>query len=529
MLYPVRIPKLSRVTQTIAAEPSIPNKNLPSTAGMTTKVVKGSLWTLIGQVAPLAVSLVATPFTIRLLGAEGYGVLVLAVLIPTYLGFADLGMSIASTKFASEAYAEGDADKEARIVRTAALIAFLSSLPFAAVIFLFSGWLAALFNVPEHLLAEASLALKFAAVTFVLNFLNAIFNTPQLTRLRMDLNTLVTSGFRMLGIIATPIVIYLGGGIVGATLVLMAASLLTLAGHIFASGRLLPELFQVTISKGMLRPLSRFGGAYAVSTVAALLLGSSEKFILAHSTTIKQLAYYSVAFTIATMLTMFSGSMTQSLIPAFSQLQAGADRERLSQLYARCIRLTAIAFFPAVVLVALIGKPFLTIWAGEDFGRESVAPLYILLAGLLLNAIAYFPASIVITSGRTDTLARIYWTELALYIPLALWLVSSYGAVGAAAAWSIRVILDAVVLGVLAYRTSGVSIGKVPYTAFAAFAVLVAPVALVQYYGVLEVAVIAASAAAFLAYGFLVWNTLLTTEEVAWLRMRVNDRFIKQH
>ena len=27
----------------------------PSTAGMTTKVVKGSLWTLAGQVAPLAV------------------------------------------------------------------------------------------------------------------------------------------------------------------------------------------------------------------------------------------------------------------------------------------------------------------------------------------------------------------------------------------------------------------------------------------------------------------------------------------
>lgn len=75
---------------------------------MTTKVVKGSLWTLAGQVAPLAVSLVATPFVIRLLGAESYGVLILIGLIPTYLGFAAFGMSMASTKFGSEAYAEGD-------------------------------------------------------------------------------------------------------------------------------------------------------------------------------------------------------------------------------------------------------------------------------------------------------------------------------------------------------------------------------------------------------------------------------------
>jgi O-antigen/teichoic acid export membrane protein len=131
----------------------------PSTAGMTTKVVKGSLWTLGGQVAPLGVSLVTTPFVIRMLGAESYGVLILVGLIPTYLGFADFGMSMASTKFASEAYAEGDATREARIVRTAGLISLCTSLPFGIAIFALSGRLAAVFNVPAHLHAEASLAL----------------------------------------------------------------------------------------------------------------------------------------------------------------------------------------------------------------------------------------------------------------------------------------------------------------------------------------------------------------------------------
>jgi len=48
---------------------------------MTTKVVKGSLWTLAGQVAPLGVSLVTMPFVIRMLGAESGGVLILVGLI----------------------------------------------------------------------------------------------------------------------------------------------------------------------------------------------------------------------------------------------------------------------------------------------------------------------------------------------------------------------------------------------------------------------------------------------------------------
>src|SRR5580765_3927840 len=98
---------------------------------MTTKVVKGSLWTLAGQVLPLIASLVATPFTIRLLGSEAYGVVILVGLIPTYFSFADFGMGIASTKFGSEAYGQGDTRKEGEVVRTAAVVAFLSSLVIA--------------------------------------------------------------------------------------------------------------------------------------------------------------------------------------------------------------------------------------------------------------------------------------------------------------------------------------------------------------------------------------------------------------
>ena len=75
---------------------------------MTTKVVKGTLWTMVGLMVPILLSLVSTPIVTRLLGAEGYGLLVLILLIPNYLNFADFGMNIASTKFGSAAYAEGD-------------------------------------------------------------------------------------------------------------------------------------------------------------------------------------------------------------------------------------------------------------------------------------------------------------------------------------------------------------------------------------------------------------------------------------
>lgn len=418
----------------------------PPTAGMTTKVVKGSLWTLAGQVAPLGVSLVTTPFTIRLLGAEGYGVLVLIGLIPTYLGFADFGMSMASTKFGSEAYAEGDPEKEARIIRTAAAIALASSLPVAALLMIFAGTITGLFNVPEHLAANATAALRIAAVGMVINFLCGIFNTPQLARLRMDLNTLITAIPRILGQIATPIAIYLGYGITGAMSALLAASVLTLFAHIAVSGRLLPQLFEGKIDRTRIRPLLNFGTTIVISLAAGVLLANVEKLVLPRVTSVTILAYYSVAFTVATALTLFSSSMLQSLIPAFSRIFAVNDLERAQDLYSRTIRINLIAFLPIASFLMLAAKPFFTVWAGENFGLESTPSFYVLLVGLMFSFTTPATGAVMVATQNTKVMAILYWAEIVPYIALAAILTHFFGAVGAAMAWSARMLADAVIL-----------------------------------------------------------------------------------
>ncbi len=96
----------------------------------------------------------------------------------------------------------------------------------------------------------------------------------------MDLNTLVTSGFRIVGIVATPLVLYFGGGVFGVVTVLMIASVLTLTGHIYASGRFCRNFFSGTIDRQLIRPLLRFGGVLAVSAVAGVVLANLEKLVL---------------------------------------------------------------------------------------------------------------------------------------------------------------------------------------------------------------------------------------------------------
>lgn len=494
-----------------------------STGGLTTKVVKGSFWTLAGQVAPLVVSFVTARLVIGMLGDKGYGVLVWVSLIPTYFLFADFGMGIASTKFASQAFADGDPEKEARIVRTTAFVALLSSLPFAVAMFAFSPWVARYFEVREEFLADASLGLKLAAITFVVNFMNTIFNTPQLTRLRMDLNTFVTSGFRMLGMIATPVVLYLGFGIPAAAEVLLGASLLTLAGHLFISGRLLPQLFAFTLEREQMRTLLKFGGAFVGAGIAGTVLVNAEKGILTKTVSTDALGYYSIAFTVAAIVPMFSVAMIQSLIPAFSQLQGKEDLGRLNALFSRGLRLNMIVTVPALVVLAIVAKTFFSIWLkDENFVRESPRPLYLLLCGIAFSVLAHFPYASILAAGRTDIFAKLYWIQLVLYVPLVWLLTTKFGIAGAAAAWSIRGIADTFCLFVIAKNIAGVSfrvqrIGRFCMTIL----VMALPLVFYFYRGELDVPVAIATIAALGLYALLVWRWVLEREETAWLAERL--------
>jgi O-antigen/teichoic acid export membrane protein len=505
--------------------PSIESE-IPSTKGMTTKVVKGSLWTLGGQILPLLVSLVSTHFVIKFLGAEGYGIVILVGLIPNYFAFADFGMGIASTKFGSEAYGQGQPEKEGEITRTAAFITLLTTLLFAVPIFIFSHWIVAdWFKVSENNQTSASLALKITSVSFVFGILASVLNTPQLSRLRMDLNTLVNAGPKILMAIATPIVLYFGGYVVEAIWVAFFASLLILAGTIFTSGRLLPELYRPTINKAYFKPLLKFGSGWLIAMIAAILLTNLEKFFLTRLVSVESLAFYSVAFTFANMAAMFSLAMTQSLVPAFSQLLAPDKRVEFDTLFSRSIRLNLIWLLPAIMFLFVVAKPFFTIWAGAEFGRQSSTPFYILLVGLFFNILAYIPHSTITASGRTDIFAKLYWIELVLYIFAVVWFVSSYQIVGAAIAWSMRISIDAFAVIWLTKKIVGVSFKFFDH--FVSLVIgailLLPPVIFAAFYDNFSVWLFPLVLICTALYSLLIWKTFVDNDERKWIKSKIEN------
>jgi O-antigen/teichoic acid export membrane protein len=520
--------RLSHVTPDLTADSiAEPIRQPPSTAGMTTKVVKGSMWTLGGSVLPLAVSFISTPFIIRFLGSESYGVLLLVGLIPTYFSFADFGMGIASTKFASEAYGQGNEKKEAEVVWTAAAIAAATAMLVALPIFLFSYSIVAILNVPDTLLDQASIALKITSVSFVLGVLGSVLNSPMAARLRMDLNTITGAVPRILLAVITPFIFYLGGDIVDAVWCVFIIGLATFGFVFYFSGRLLPELFRPVINRDLIRPLLKFGSGWILAMIAAMLLVNFEKLALTRMVSVKSLAYYSVAFTFANMAATFSTAMLQSLVPAFSQLLGPGKKREFNGLFVRAMRLNIIFLFPSIAVMAVGAKPFFSLWAGPEFAAESTIPFYFLLAGLLFNVLAYIPHSTITSHGRTDIFARLYWMELAIYVIAVVVLIAYFGIVGAAIAWSFRVALDAFIIMYFARRTSGVPFVFLRRWGVLSLALLtlLPCVLFVIRYDNFSPWVVVITAFCLATYSITIWFGYVELEERVWITTRVANYF----
>lgn len=493
---------------------------------MTTKVVKGSMWTLAGSVAPLAVSFISTPFVIRFLGTESYGLLLLVGLIPTYLMFADFGMGVAATKFASEAYGKGDPASESAYVKIASAVCLISSAVLFLPIFILAERVVPIFGVPPELYGEASLALRISTVAFVLSLLSTVVSAPQLARLRMDLNSIVNGGPKVVMALATPLILYLGGGLVGAVWLGLLASILSLALSLYFSSTFLPKLLFSPTDRSLIRPLLVFGRGWFFASVAATLLGNMEKLILAKLVSVAALAHYSVAFALAGMVSIFSIALRQSLLPAFAQLSHPEKQPELEALVERGMRMIMVLAIPGIVLLCVVARPFFTLWAGEGFGRESTVPFYILAVGLFFSLIAYIPHSTIVAHGRTDIFARLYWAELFSYAIVASVSIYAFGILGAAMAWTLRVIADSVIVMILAKRITNTSFGLAPNVRVLGWSLIIMlPLVFLALYDNFSFLLLVLAPLTGFAYAIFVWFGVIDETEKTWMRARMSFLF----
>ena len=481
-------------------------------------VARSGLWTVTGQLAGLLVAIVATPFTIRLLGGARYGLWALLQTGLVWVGLADLGMTTASTRFAGEAHERGDDHGEAVATWTATAISVLATCVVAGIAAVLARPIVTgLMHAPRDLVTPGTIALRIAAIGVIVAAATGNLSTPLAVRLRWRTYTWITQGGAILQVILIPIVLVaLGGGVISAATVATVTGGVALASLFVVAARLQPAMRRPRVSRSVARRMLAFSFPLTLAGAAELPLTTADRILLGYYRSTVVVAYYTVAMRLATLASMVPAAASQPLFPAVIRLRAGGREAASRRLYAQILTVTFLLFTPLLLLVALMAKPFLSLWAGHAYGLHSTLPCYLLLFGVWISALGWLAQTYLVAADHGPTIARIRLLEIVPYIAVAALLTSQFGATGAAIAWSARVAIDALAYFALGWRALRLPVSPLSERGTRSV-VLLLGLALAVFaigQGTSGIAPRAACSVALLAtYGLLLWRLVLVDAE----------------
>jgi O-antigen/teichoic acid export membrane protein len=408
---------------------------------------------LVGHGVPLLAAVFAIPLLIAELGTERFGVLTLVWVLVGYFSLFDLGLGRALTQAVAERIGAGREDEIPGVAWTALLLMLLLGSVGALLLGRFVPWIVdEVLTIPAELAHETRSAFLLLAYSLPIIITTAGFRGVLEAKQCFGLVNAIRLPLGIFFFVGPLLVLPFSSSLVPIVAVTLAGRVAGWIAHAVCCFREIPRLRHVRFPKlDDVGRLLRFGGWMTVSNVISPLMVYLDRFLIGALLSVAAVAYYVTPHEVVTKLWVLSGALTGVLFPAFAMSFAG-NRERMVLLLDRGLKISFAVIFPFVLLLVALAHEGLEVWLGPVFAQHSAPVLQWLAVGVFITSISTIPFNAVQGAGRADLIAKLHLIELPLYLLLAWWLIGAYGIIGAAAAWGIRIAVDAVVFFVIMVR-----------------------------------------------------------------------------
>lgn len=275
---------------------------------------------------------------------------------------------------------------------------------------------------------------------------------------RFDLVNLLQGLSGLAQWIGSMIIVRLGGSLLAIVWLTVIIRVLGSLLSFLLACQVFPELVRVRPkdTRQTLSTLLRFGGWLTLSQLVSPVTRYLDRIFIASFHSIRAVTFYTVPYEALSRFQVFPQSLTTTLFPAFAEKQALHNTtEAVRGLYDRAIEYVLLIMLPIGVTLAVYGHEILAVWLGGQFPQESTGVFQLLALSIAVHAVAYIPATALPAVGRPELVAIVNVAEIPVFAALCALLIPSFGIIGAAWAWMIRLILLTGVLLVLAHRVLG--------------------------------------------------------------------------
>ncbi len=402
--------------------------------------------------APLILSIAFVPLLLNGYGSERFGVITILWLVVGYMGIFDFGMGRALTKYVSENRCK-DAFLVSSVVWKISLILLAFGCVLGVGVFGYSEELSmTLVKVEGSVRNEVDLSLKILSIVIpvaifssgVVGVLEGVGDFKLINILRLISGTLnfvgpyLTLGY---GIEVYWAMITMAVVRVATTLILTVRMG---SYYRFNCGVLLRDLDNIKL-------IFNLGAWITISNILAPVLGQLDKFFLAGALSISLLAYYSIPSDVVNKLFFLPSAVMSVFFPMYAKSIGNYARSKF--ILKKSADVIFFGCAPCFFILMMFGGDILSLWLGDGFRVGSEGVIQILSWGFLFNCMARVPHAFLQAVGKAKYAALINVAELPIFVFLLIFLVDRFSVIGAAFAWSARMLVDFIVLGVVLNKT----------------------------------------------------------------------------
>jgi O-antigen/teichoic acid export membrane protein len=440
-----------------------------SGAGGFREVGRNAALNLAGSVVPMLLSIVTIPLVVRGFGLEKFGIIAISQTLLGYFTLFDFGIGRATTQFLASAPADRDGHVIANVFWGSILLSLLLGATGAVALASLAPWLTgSVLPIDPALRTETGRAFLWLALGVPLLTVGSSLNGTLEGVRRFDLLNAIHVPSDAAMKLAPLAVLQVGARVDVVIAVLVGVRFLSTAVLLHVCRRVVPGVASPRLVKTrVMLPLVRFGGWITVTNIIGPVMTYLDRFAIGAFVSMAGVAFYTVPFDLLRRLQLLPQSLARALFPVFGAAARTDVDGQVRSHYEASLKYLTILMAPIAIGAIALGADFLRVWMGVEFARNSAAVLQILAGAVFLNALSKPPYSLIQAAGRPDVTALFHLAELVLYLPLLYILMLRYGVAGVAAAWSLRVLLDAVLLRRYARRLSPGTPAAAPGEVFA--------------------------------------------------------------
>lgn len=391
----------------------------------------GTFHLFVGKIVSRLIGVLGGLILIRLLRANEYGLLSVAVVAPGILAlFSDFGINDAVTKYMAEFKYKGEIDNVKRFLYSGFVFKTALSVALMFLCYMVADTFATVALGKPYVAPLIRAASLLIPAWMLYNFSGSVlvgFDATRSYAVLMILNEILGAFLPIM------FVVYgmgVSGALLGMAVAYMIAGVVGILVYVFMVARMRRDPNPSVDHKGALRKMFAFGIPIAAAGFIGTGVESFYQFMISAFSDPSDIGNYTIANRVFSLLPYLAFPISTILFPMFSKINAEKEPSVLRKIYDYSVKYSSFLILPAIALLIVLARPLtLSLFTAE------YQPSWIYLTFLAISWLGYGLGGshlwrLLSAQGQTKLTAKLDLLTAIIGVCLSLVLIPLYGILG---------------------------------------------------------------------------------------------------